>query len=127
MSKLLYPELSYKIVGVLFKVHSKLGGSYQEKYYQRAVAIALREEGLAYKKELKTALSYHNESIGKYFLDFLIENKVVLEIKAKPRLVPQDFRQIRSYLKANNLELGIIANFMGDKLEYRRVLNRLSK
>lgn len=102
-------------------------GVIKKNIYQRAVAIALREEGLAYKRELKTALSYHNESIGKYFLDFLIEGKVVLELKAKPRLVPQDFRQIRSYLKANNLELGIIANFMDDRLEYKRILNRLSK
>lgn len=122
-SKLIYPELSYKIVGVLFEVHTKLGGHYQEKYYQRAVALSLREKGLFFKKEISVDLSFKEQKIGKYFLDFLIEDKVVLELKTKPRLTREDFRQVRAYLKAKKLKLGILANFRGEKLVYKRILN----
>jgi len=123
MAELIYPELSYKIIGILFKVHSKLGGKYQEKYYQRAVALGLKEEGLSYKKEIAVDLTFNDEKIGKYFLDFLIEDKVILELKATPRFNKEDFRQVMAYLKAKNLKLGILANFRGDKLIYKRILN----
>lgn len=122
-AELVYPELSYKVVGILFKVHSKLGGKYQEKYYQRAVKVALKEAGLSFEKEIAVDLNFNGVKIGKYFLDFLIESKIVLELKATPRLTREDFRQIAAYLKAKNLKLGILANFRGDKLYYKRVLN----
>ncbi|KKR59777.1 MAG: hypothetical protein UT99_C0024G0001, partial [Candidatus Curtissbacteria bacterium GW2011_GWA2_40_31] len=61
--------------------------------------------------------------IGKYFLDFLIEDKVILELKATPRFNREDFRQVSAYLKAKDLKLGILANFRGDKLVYKRILN----
>lgn len=123
MAKLVYPDLSYKIVGILFKVHSKLGSWYQEKYYQRAVEVALKEERLSFEKEIMVNLSFNGEKIGKYFLDFLIENKIILELKAKPQLNIEDFRQVMAYLKAKKLKLGILANFRGDRLIYKRILN----
>jgi len=127
MAKLVEKELSYKIMGVLFDVHSKLGGRYQEKYYQRAVEEGLKKAGLSYKKEIQTDLLYNDKKIGKYTLDFLIDNKVVLELKAVPRLRLNDFKQLVAYLKATNLEIGILANFSGDKLYYKRILNPLLK
>jgi len=123
MAKLIYPELSYKIVGVLFKVHSTLGGRYQEKYYQRAVEAALREAGIQFEKELMVDLTFGKAKIGKYMLDFLIEEKIILELKTKPKFDKEDFRQIMAYLKAKNLKLGILANFRGEKLVYKRILN----
>lgn len=123
MAELIYPELSYKIVGLLFRVHNKLGGRYQEKYYQRAVEVALKEERIAFKKEIAVDLSFNGAKIGKYILDFLIEGKIILELKATPRLTREDFRQVSSYLKAEKLKLGILANFRGEKLFYRRILN----
>lgn len=123
MAELIYRELSYKIVGVLYKVHSKLGRKYQEKYYQRATALALNDQNLSYKKEIAVDLSYNGEKIGKYFLDFLIEDKVILELKAEPHFSRQDFRQVVAYLRAKQLKLGILANFRGEKLTYKRILN----
>lgn len=123
MADLIYPELSYKIVGILFRVHTELGGKYQEKYYQRAVGIALKEESLSYEKEIAVDLSFNSEKIGKYFLDFLIEDKIILELKATPRFNRDDFRQVSAYLKAKKLKLGILANFRGPKLIYKRILN----
>lgn len=124
-TKLLFPELSYQIVGVLIDVHQGLGGGYQEKYYQRAVEKLFQKHQIKYDKELKADLSFEGENIGKFFLDFLIEDKIVLELKAVPRLLPIHFRQIRSYLKAKKLELGILANFRGERLVFKRVLNPL--
>lgn len=121
--KIIYKDLSYKIVGVLFRVHSELGNRYQEKYYQRAVEIELKKEKIPYKKELKIDLAYQGETIGKYFLDFLVENKIALELKAVPRLKSNDFKQSFAYLKATGLKLGIIANFRTEKLTFKRVLN----
>lgn len=123
MKNIVEKDLSYKIVGILFNVHSLLGNRYQEKYYQRAIAVALKEYSLKFEKELEVDLKYKDSKIGKYFLDFLIEDKVVLEIKAVPRFTPRDFRQVLAYPKAKKLELGILANFQTDSLTYERILN----
>jgi len=123
MAKLVYADLSYKIMGILFEVHNRLGGQFEEKYYQRAVEKLLRANDLKFTKELQANISFEGDPIGKFFLDFLIENKVVLELKATPKLLPIHFRQVRSYLKVKNLQLGILANFRGEKLTYERILN----
>lgn len=124
-SKLVYPELSYKIVGILFEVHKKLGNQFEEKYYQRAIEKLLVKNKLHFTKELRVDITFENDKIGKYFLDFLIEGKIILELKTVPMFLPIRFRQIRSYLKVKNLELGILANFRPTSLVYRRILNNI--
>lgn len=126
MASLVYPDLSYAIMGLLFETHTRLGGGFEEKYYQRAVEKLLQKNGLKYDKELLVNISFDNNKIGRYFLDFLIDDKIVLELKTVPILLPIHFRQVRSYLKIKNLELGILANFRGNKLTYKRILNRVS-
>jgi GxxExxY protein len=121
--QLVYPELSYKIVGVLFQVHTRLGGEFEEKYYQRAVERLFLKDKIPYRRELAADINFEGERIGKYFLDFLIDNKIVLELKAVPKLLPVHFRQVKSYLIAKNLRLGILANFRGELLVYKRILN----
>jgi len=122
-NKIIYPELSYKIVGILFKVHSELGNKYQEKYYQRAVAIELEKQGIHFKKELMVDLVYNNEKIGKYFIDFLIEDLIVLEIKASASFRISDYKQVSAYLKSKDIKLGILANFRTEQLFYKRIIN----
>lgn len=112
-------------MGLLFDVHNRLGGSFDEKYYQRAVETLLNKQGFKFRRELKANIDFDGERIGRYFLDFLIEEKVVLELKAVPQLLPIHYRQIKSYLKVKNLELGILANFRGNKLTYKRILNKI--
>jgi len=121
--KLIYPKLSYRIVGILFRVHNELGGAHREKYYQRAVEEAIKKEGLEYKREIPADLEFEGEKIGKYIFDFLVEDRILLELKTIPRLGPGDFRQVLSYLRTSGLKLGILANFRGSKVKVHRVLN----
>ena len=119
---LIYPELSYKIMGILFEVHNKLGAKYQEKHYQRAIEIKLKSAGLAYQREAKVSVEFESAELGKFYIDFVIENKIILEVKTVPTIVNDVVRQVLRYLDSSGLKLGIIANFRHSPLEYRRVV-----
>jgi len=120
---LIYPELSYKIIGLLFEVYNNLGPGYQEKYYQRAIAAALQKEGFKFREQVSIPLNYLNKKIGRYILDFLIEEKIVLEIKRGDRFSRRDIEQLYGYLKANDLKLGLLANFTNHGVKFKRILN----
>lgn len=92
--RLVYPKLSYKTVGILYDVYNQLGSSYQEKYYQRAVEKALREEGIRFKREQHVPLEFRGERIGKHFVDFVIEDKIVLELKKTNKTLLKDVKQV---------------------------------
>ncbi|MBX4205065.1 MAG: GxxExxY protein [Candidatus Doudnabacteria bacterium] len=121
--EILYPELSYNIIGVLIEVFRELGSKYQEKYYQRAVAVELKKRNIKYLEQVKVPLEYKSESIGHYYLDFLIEDKVILEIKKNKPFSYKDIEQTLSYLKALDLQLGILANFTSDGVKFKRIVN----
>ena len=122
--EILHAELSYKVMGILFEVFKELGPGHKEKYYENAVAEGLKNAAIPFKQQLYTPLSFKDKVVGKYFLDFLIDDKVVLEIKkgnmysSKSHIV-----QVLSYLKVNGLKLGIIAQFADDGVKYRRIVN----
>lgn len=120
---LIYPELSYEIIGILYKVQNELGNGYQEKHYQRAIEVELGKKGIRFRRELPVQITYDGSTIGKYFLDFLIEDKIILEIKVINNFRIADFKQISSYLRKMNLKLGILANFKTDRLTYKRIIN----
>lgn len=122
-TKVVYPELSYRIVGCLFEVYNTFGPNHREKYYQNAVAVELKNARLKFIREVPVNLVYKNNCIGKNFLDFLIEDKIILEIKVGNYFTKRNLEQLLSYLKATNLKLGIIANFARDRLKFYRVLN----
>lgn len=127
MANLVEKELSYKIVGALFNVYNSLGGGYQEKYYQRAIAKELSNQRIGFKEQVYIPLYYGKENIGRYFLDFVINEKIVLEIKAGSKFYIKDIKQILAYLKANNIQLGILANFSRQGLQLKRILKGSSK
>ena len=123
MTELVYKDLSYKIIGILFNVFNELGCGYQEKYYQRAIALALDKEKLNYIREREIKLNFQNNPIGKYFLDFIIENKIVLEVKVTNQFNSQDIKQVLGYLKGSGLQLGILAIITKEGIKYKRLLN----
>lgn len=123
MSKLVLPKLSFKIMGILFRVHNELGPSLLEKYYQRAIEKEFEINKIKFRKEFPVELRYQNKSIGRYFLDFIIEDLIILEVKAQQFYSPKFFKQALSYLKQTNLPLAIVANFRRTKIRYKRIIN----
>jgi|SRR3989344_3905218 len=121
--RIILPDLSYQLMGVLFKVQNKLGCSYQEKYYQRAIEQELKSQKILFDRESEIELSYEGTKIGKYFLDFIVEGKIILEVKTLPFIKKESIVQLVAYLVATDLPLGFIANFRTEKLSYKRVVN----
>ena len=122
-SKVLYPELSYKIIGILYDVYNTLGFGYQEKYYYRAIKEGLVSNKLAVKEQAHIPLQYKNSKIGRYFVDFIVEDKIVLELKRGDRFSRVNIEQVYGYLKSTGLKLGILANFTSDGIKFKRILN----
>jgi len=120
---LVYPNLCYQIIGILFEIYKQLGSGYQEKYYQRIVAIELSKNGLSYQEQIMVPLVYKGNKIGAYFLDFMINNKIVLELKKGDNFSQKHIEQVYAYLKATNLKLGIIANFGKKGVKFKRIIN----
>lgn len=123
MRKLVYPELSYKIIGIAFKVFNDLGYGHQEKYFQRAMAMEFTKEGIKYEREKEIKLNYQGECIGKYFIDFVIENKILLELKILPYLKHVHIKRALEYLNEAKLKLAILIYFTRDGVRYRRIIN----
>ena len=120
---LVYPELSYKIVGVLFGVYNDLGYGLRERNYQNAISVGLKEAGLKFTEQLYCPVIYKGENIGKNYFDFLIENKVVLEIKKGDKFSKSHIDQVYNYLVSANLKLGILAYFSPKNIHFKRIVN----
>lgn len=124
--KLLHKELTYQMIGILYKVHTNLGCGFTEKIYQRAIEIELEKAGMQFETETEIDVLYDNKKIGKYRLDMVVENKVIIELKATNRL-PKVFReQVISQLKASPYEVGLLVNFGAPRLYYMRFARKQS-
>ena len=123
MVEIFHKDDSYKIVGIVMKVFKALGYGYQEKYYYRAIKIALQEADFKVAEQLLTPLLFNGVSIGRYYLDFLVNDLIVLEIKVSNEIYPRHIRQVLGYLTANKVKLGIIAAFTKNGVIFKRVVN----
>ncbi len=123
MEKIIYKKLSYQVVGVLFEVYNELGYGYKEKYYQKAIALLLREKGIPFKEQLMYKVRFRNKNIGNQFLDFLIDDKIILEIKRGNYFSKHNIQQVKQYLKITNKKLAILANFTDKGVKTIRILN----
>jgi len=123
LGKVIYKELSYIIVGILFEVYNELGYGYKEKYYERALVEALKEKNINFKTQVPFDLKFKEKIIGRNYLDFLIDDKIILEIKKGKHFSRNNLTQVKQYLKITNLKLAILANFTPDGIKYLRVLN----
>lgn len=122
-SKLIYPELSYKITGILFAVHNELGRFCNEKQYADAIERYFKKLKIRYEREKILPPSFEEELRGRNKIDFLIEDKIILEIKAKRLLIKDDYYQTKRYLLALNKKLGLLVNFRDKYIKPRRILN----
>ena len=121
--KVVYRDLCYKLMGVIFEVFNDLGYGYQEKYYQKALETALKKVNINFKSQSPFKIQYKNEIIGRCFVDFIIEDKIVLEIKKGNYYSKKNFEQVNAYLKVTGFKLAILANFTQDGIKFKRLLN----
>ena len=117
----IHKDLSYNINGLCFKVHKKLGRFCREKQYSDNLEALLIEDGIKYVREFE--ISNLTDSPKGNKADFIIENKIILDVKAKKFITKEDYYQMIRYLKAADLELGLIVNFRDTHLKPKRVLN----
>lgn len=114
-NEVLYADLSYRLTGLLFKTQNEIGCFGREKQYGDKLAILLTEAGVAFQRECSIGVSGN-------IADFIVEGKIVLELKAKRFLVQDDFDQLQRYLQETQLQLGVIVNFRSQHLKPMRVI-----
>jgi len=120
---IIYPELSYKIMQAVFAVHNELGPGFMEKVYEGALVYELQNSGFAVARQQTIRVFYREEVVGTHRLDLVVEGKIILELKAVADLQPIFKQQVRSYLKASGLKLGILINFGTKRIQSVRIAN----
>ena len=120
-----YSKLSSEIIGTAMEVHKFLGNGFQEVIYQRALAIELGEKGLSFVREQEMQIEYKGIDIGTRRVDFFIEDKIMLEIKAVIKLEDVHLAQAINYLEAYNLEIGLLINFGSKSMQFKRLMRKL--
>jgi GxxExxY protein len=118
-----YEDLTHKIIGCAMKVHSTLGSGFQEVIYQRALAIELEIQKLDYAREMDMTITYKGIDIGTRRVDFFVQDKIMLELKAVSILNDAHLAQAINYLEAYNLPVGLLINFGSKSMEFKRVYN----
>lgn len=116
-------ELSYAIIGAFLEVYNELGFGYLESIYAASMELALTSRGLVLQRELPVTIRFKGQPVGQHRLDMLVERRIILEIKSTARLADHAKRQLKNYLTATGLELGIILHF-GPRAESHRVLGK---
>ena len=116
-----HSEITKKIIGCAMKVHSTLGNGFQEVIYQRALAIEMDKQGLSFKRELEMEIYYDNEHIGTRRVDFFVEDKIMVELKALVNLEQVHLAQALNYLEAYKIEIGLLINFGSPSLQFKRL------
>jgi len=117
-------EITHKIIGCAMQVHNTLGNGFQEVIYQRAMVIELRLADLSFAREMEMPIFYRDEQIGTRRVDFFIEECVMLELKAAERILDVHKAQAINYLEAYHIADGLLINFGGLSLEFKRLYNK---
>jgi GxxExxY protein len=124
---MLHEELSHRILQACFEVSNELGIGFLESVYEKALLIALRQKGLNADSQISLAVKFLGIRVGEFYVDILVEKKVLLELKAASALTKERQAQLINYLKATGTEVGMLINFGNPKLEYRRFENKFLK
>jgi GxxExxY protein len=118
-----FEELSKKIIGAAIEVHRELGPGFLESIYEQALKLELTEHNIHFDSQKDVRIKYLGVEVGQHRLDLIIENQIVVELKAVKELTDVCFAQLRSYLKATGLKVGLLFNFNKPTLEIKRVVN----
>ena len=121
--EIVYPELSYKICGLCFSIHNQLGRYRNEKQYGDALESLLKENKVLYVREFSLPQSFDGEKSRRNIVDFLVDNKIIIELKSREAVLKEDYIQMMRYLVSSNKKLGLVFNFRQKYLRPKRVLN----
>ena len=121
-SDLLYADVTHKIIGAAMEVHRTLGTGFLEAVYEDVLAIEFKLQGIRYQKQKPLCVFYKGYKVRDYICDFLIEDTVLVELKAIKRLTVTEESQLLNYLKGTGLELGLLINFGKSSLKYKRFI-----
>lgn len=119
-------QITHKIIGCAMQVHRTLGNGFQEVIYQRALAIEMTLEDLSFQREMEMPIFYRDQQIGTRRVDFFVEGCVMLELKAMEKIEDVHKAQAINYLEAYNIADGLLINFGGLSLEFKRLYNKKS-
>lgn len=123
-TNIVYPELSYQIMGAIFEVHKELGPGFVESVYEKALIEEFNNRRLHFETQKPIEIIYKGKKTGIHRVDLVVEGKIIVELKTVERFSPYHRAQLTSYLKASGCKLGILVNFSKSKVEYYRVLIR---
>ena len=118
-----HSDLTHKIIGCAMTVHNALGNGFQEVIYQRALAIELEKVGVSFRREQEMPIFYDGHEIGTRRVDFMVESKVMVELKALTQLEEVHWAQTINYLEVYGLEVGLLINFGAKKMAFKRFVN----
>lgn len=121
--KLLFEKESYEIRGACFQVYNTLGGGIKEKIIERALSIELRKRGMEVGRQMRIEMSYQGEKIGTYIPDLVVNEKIMIELKSKPFISQEDYKQFWGYLKGSPYELGFLIGFTPRELVIKRFIH----
>ena len=119
-----FKEITEKIIGSAMRVHAALGNGFQEVIYQRALEIEMNDSGLHFAREFSMPVYYKNQQIGERRVDFFVENKIMVELKAIIQLENVHLAQAKNYLEAYNIQIGLLLNFGSISLQFKRLENQ---
>jgi len=122
MNNGLYSDLTYKIIGSAMEVHKELGNGFLEKVYENSLIISLKEKNILVSSQVPLIVKFHKQEVGEYFADIVVEDKVIIELKAIAALRDEHRAQIINYLTASGFKVGLLINFGSAKLEYERFI-----
>ena len=123
MAEYKFKEITEKIIGLAMKVHAALGNGFQEVIYQRALEIEMKDAGLNFSREFSMPVYYKNQQIGERRVDFFVEEKIMVELKAIIQLENVHLAQAKNYLEAYNIQVGLLINFGSTSLQFKRLEN----
>ena len=118
-----FKSLTEQIIGCAYTVGNNLGCGFLEKVYEKALAIELIDSGLSIKTQGPIKVHYSGNVVGEYFADIIVENEIILELKAVMKIENIHFAQCQNYLKATGKKLGLLINFGGERIQVKRVAN----
>jgi len=123
--ELLYSELTRSIIGCAFDVINELGAGFLESVYENAMLIALASAGHAVESQRAVTVHFRGQSVGDFYADLLVEQKVLVELKAVKAIAPEHEAQVINYLNATGIQVGLLINFGKPRLEFKRFTRRV--